>query len=81
MHMRTRVLQVGKAWLTCARMYQNACDIGRGPHAAQQALEAMQRAQRILRACSESCGTHIQCEDAFAYLIQRAQGSAHASVS
>ena len=66
--------QVGKAWLSLARMYQHA---GRASAAGMAAAaEALARAQAICRQVSSGMEAPVPpaCEQSFAYLMSRVAG-------
>ncbi|EFJ52489.1 hypothetical protein VOLCADRAFT_115965 [Volvox carteri f. nagariensis] len=68
--------QVGKAWLSVARMYQHLAEAQRnnGESCASskaKSVEALKRARAVCQAVAESCGTTLQCEAAFDYLTAR----------
>ncbi|KXZ47081.1 hypothetical protein GPECTOR_38g318 [Gonium pectorale] len=73
---RGGLLKVGKAWLALARMYQHLGESERNngtccKSSMAMAAEALKRAMAVCRACAESCGTEVQCEEAYRYLTTR----------
>ncbi|GFR40076.1 hypothetical protein Agub_g620 [Astrephomene gubernaculifera] len=73
--------QVGKAWLALSRMYQHVAEAernngGTGSTNMAKAAAAVKRAWAVCRACAESCGTSLQCDDSFRYLTNRTSEAA-----
>ncbi len=69
---RATALQVGKAWLALARMYQHTMESGGGA-GKERAAAALQRAWAVCRNCAAGCNATLECSDAFAYLTDRVQ--------